>query len=373
MASSLTPECKSLSALTFNNINNKKSTLTAVYSNEALPPIQSLTHDLIRCPSCSHMCSDRTQLQRHLTQSGCQGPLQAQSQRPEQRGLRHDSMHSIHSVAHSPRSWAAIPDQLHNQLPSSSSSAASDSDGICYTPDVSRASSVSHDVNGSRRTSHVDVTASKRPRRQPTGSPVLKRNKKAKKTEKEQLNRSNQGAVMFRMEDSLAHNIRWSKDEQSGGNGNSAGLFSNKINLLRTWEAVTNHALHKARCDAIRSGTLADFEREYQAVADGACEETYQPYAGTFLQLAPGETLCRHEDTKSKECSEHNNPDWRDCRKGRADVRFSRNENSYLAALGITKQQALYGGSRAAVALPTIYGGCGGPPQQQQQLHHARN
>lgn len=193
----------------------------------------------------------------------------------------------------------------------------------------------------------------------------MEENKKAKKTEKEKLNRSNQAAVMFRMEDSLEHYINWSKQEQSGGNGNSAGLTANKINLLRGWEAVTNELAHEARCAAIRTGTLHEFQLKYQAIADAACEDNYQPLTGTFLQLAPGETPCRHEDTKSKECSEHNHTDWRECRKDRAQYRFTQNENAYIASQGMTKQQALYG---SHAALPTI--GYGRP--QMLPHRHAR-
>ncbi|USW58436.1 hypothetical protein Slin15195_G117550 [Septoria linicola] len=242
-----------------------------------------------------------------------------------------------------------MPNRITTQFPPSPSSAASETDSVemVFTPNSSRASSVSRPYHGSRRTSRADNRVTKRNRRQSPGPVAAKHDKKAKKTEKEKLNRGNQAAVMTRMEDALQHYCRWERIEQSGGNGNSAGLTSCKINVLRASEATELFLLHEARCAAIRSGTLADFERRWQQVAEDSLKPEYRPGDGTFLQLPPGEEPCRHEDTKSKECSAHGHSDWRDCRKSRMETLFRRNEDAYIAKLGMTRQQAMYG-TRAA-------------------------
>ncbi|PIA93841.1 hypothetical protein CB0940_04922 [Cercospora beticola] len=303
--------------------------------NPTLPPIGSLMElrSYFPCHRCSYRFPDHNQLRAH--------EVHCTIAQPTQRTSRHDSINSNHSIA-SPMEWS---DTRKAPASSCSSSAASESDPseIMFTPNSSRASSVFQPHHGSRRTSRADVKAIRRQRRHSPESLLDDQGKKIKKTKKEQINRSNQAAVMYRMEDMLEQYCGWARNEQSGGNGNSAGLNGNKINVLRAQEAIALKVIHAARCLAIRSGTLASFEAEMQSAADAALEPDYRPGHDTFLELPPGEVPCSHEETKSKRCSAHDHPDWRECRKTRAAAIMRRNEDAYLASLGITRQQALWG------------------------------
>ncbi|KAF2210077.1 hypothetical protein CERZMDRAFT_113525 [Cercospora zeae-maydis SCOH1-5] len=310
-------------------------------ANPILPPIGSLMElgKYFPCHRCSYRFPDPDQLRAH--------DAHCTFAQPVYRYGRHDSINSNHSMSF-PAAWPAS-----RQVPSScSSSAASESDHseIMFTPQSSRASSVVQPRHGSRRTSRADTKAVRR-QRHSQESFLDHQGKKIKKTRKEQINRSNQAAVMYRMEDILEQYCGWARNEQSGGNGNSAGLNGNKINVLRAKEAIAGFILHEKRCEAIRNGTVADFEARMKSVADAALEEGSRPGDSTFLELLPGEVPCKHEDTKSKRCSAHDHPDWRECRKTRATATMRRNEEAYIASLGMTWEQAYYG-SRLAQSQP---------------------
>ncbi|KAM3420782.1 hypothetical protein BST61_g4028 [Cercospora zeina] len=310
--------------------------------NPTLPPIGSLMEleSYFPCFRCSYRFPDHDQLRAHEAHCTIAQPIH--------RNGRHDSINSNHSMT-SPIAW---PSSRQVQSSCSSSGAEeSDHSEIMFTPHSSRASSVVQPQHGSRRTSRADTKAVRRQRRHSPESFLDDQGKKVKKTRKEQINRSNQAQVMYRMEDNLEQYCGWARNEQSGGNGNSAGLNSNKINLLRAEEAVALALLHDARRHAIRTGTLADFEARMQSVADAALDEGHRTAEGTFLELPPGEVPCRHEDTKSKSCSVHGHPDWRQCRKTRMSAIMRRNEHAFIESLGMTREQAYYG-SRLAQPQP---------------------
>ncbi|EME83893.1 uncharacterized protein MYCFIDRAFT_210727 [Pseudocercospora fijiensis CIRAD86] len=133
------------------------------------------------------------------------------------------------------------------------------------------------------------------------------------------------------------------RNEQSGGNGNGAGLSANKINVQRGSCALLYYLLHKDRCGAIRNGRLAQWEANMHQIAQNAIDETAPPFAGGFLESS--EPPCTHADTKSKECEIHRHPDWIVCRKRHAEATFQHNEAAYLREIGITKEMALFGAS----------------------------
>lgn len=241
--------------------------------------------------------------------------------------------------------------RINTQMPSSSPSIVSDSTSDCdsnvCTPNNSRASSVNHTVH-ERRDSRMSNTARVTKRAQrvlPT--PVTggtEQRSKDKKTAKEKLNRLNQAAVIWQAEDQMQFYFGWAKNEQSGGNGNGAGLTGGKITVQRGELATFRYLVHEARIAAIRQGRLAEWEAQMQQIADEGTEEGCPTHKGSFLESPDRD--CAHADTKAKECITHGHPDWRVCRKERAEQTFRRNEAAYLRQLGITPEQARYGGQQ---------------------------
>ncbi|KXS97978.1 hypothetical protein AC578_3127 [Pseudocercospora eumusae] len=260
---------------------------------------------------------------------------------------------------HAPNGYGGpVLHRLNTQVPSSSPSVASDSssdgDSMCCTPNSSRASSVNRTLH-ERRDSRISNSARvvKRSTQRRPSTPVtsgIEQKSKDKKTAKEKLNRLNQATVLTMTEDTMFLYFGFDRNEQSGGNGNGAGLSANKINVQRAQFAVFHHFIHKEYCRAMRSGRLSEFQAETNAIAQNAIDETAPPFEGGFLESS--EPPCTHADTKSKECEIHGHPDWKLCRKLHAEATFRRNEAAYLRTLGITREMALYGvsadGSRHA-------------------------
>lgn len=209
----------------------------------------------------------------------------------------------------------------------------SDESSSCvFTPGTSRANSVSIGSDGRRPSGAPERTTARYARRarnpSPHDVPQSTGEKAKKKQQKEKQNRSNQAAVLWRGEDFLRNYCGWERKEQSGGNGNGAGLNACKINLLRGEEALLYHFLHKERCRALLNGTVDEFERECAAILDSAADEK-MPYRGTFL-YGEQDVPCGHSDTKSKACVVHGHPDWRECRRVQMERRFRLNEGEFL-------------------------------------------
>lgn len=218
---------------------------------------------------------------------------------------------------------------------------------MCFTPNTSRASSVNRTLH-ERRDSKMSNSARvvKRSTQRRPSTPVtsgIEQKSKDKKTAKEKLNRLNQATVLTNAEDTMLLYFGFDRNEQSGGNGNGAGLSANKINVQRAQFAVFHHFIHKEYCKAIRSGRLVEFQAETNRIAQNAIDETAPPFEGGFLESF--EPPCTHADTKSKECETHGHPDWRACRRGHAEATFRQNEAAYLRKLGITRDMALLGAS----------------------------
>lgn len=208
----------------------------------------------------------------------------------------------------------------------------SDDSSVVYTPATSRANSVG--LGMERRHSGVQRTVPRYTKQARGSSPqdnLSSQDKAKKKQEKEKQNRGEQGAVLYRQEDALRNYAGWERKEQSGGNGNGAGLQCNKINLLQGSEALLYHYLHEARCQAIREGTVREFEARNHAIIESALEraaEGRSPYTGTFM-YSEDDVPCRHKNIKSKACEVHGHPDWRECRKIHTDRIFRMNEERY--------------------------------------------
>lgn len=293
-----------------------------------LPSIQFIRRDIAPCDyqtlGCRQEFGDVDALRAH--NQNC--PFR-------QRQLRHDSVFSFQRVAHSLH--------LNTQLASPPSSPSdSDSDAV-FTPNVSRASSICHSQPPSRRPS----LASQPRRHQPstaTGRNADKTvNKKVKKTTKEKESRAQQAAVLCRQEDVLRCYFSWSRQEQSAGNGASAGISINKINLQRVIEQVCYRAIDREFRRAAAQGRLAEFKQEMQQEFDAAIENEVHPYEGTLMELRPGEQACDHSDTKQKACPTHGEADWVACRRRRNEATFARNEDVMFNKMGITKDQAYFG------------------------------
>ncbi|CZT25428.1 uncharacterized protein RCC_11160 [Ramularia collo-cygni] len=281
------------------------------YNTQALPSINDLAFGLRRCPTCSKLLADTESCADHELRSSA-GLQLAEYQLPQDPFTKSAPMH---------RHTTSFPSPVL-----STGDTSSDSEPM-YTPNVSRAASpmnFSHISNATplqkrRRTSKI---ATRRDSRRESFPPdgVCEQSKKFKKMEKEKACRSQQAAVLSRTEDYFRVYAGWERREQSGGNGNGAGLTANKINILRAMEVTVNFFVHRDRCAAIKEGpeALAEFERKMQQMLTEAPDE--QPFDGTFL--SGSEEPCTHKDPKSKECMTHGTADWRDCRVLQSRARF---------------------------------------------------
>ncbi|KXS97470.1 hypothetical protein AC579_7068 [Pseudocercospora musae] len=258
-----------------------------------------------------------------------------------------DSRHGFHAL--NGYGGPVLPHRLNIQVSSSSSSVASDSssdgDSMCFTPNSSRASSVNRTLperRESRMSKSTRVVKRSTQRRSSTlATSGTEPKSKNKKTAKEKLNRLNQATVLTMTEDMMLLYFGFERNEQSGGNGNGAGLNANKINVQRGHFAVSYYLLQQARCRAMRSGKLAEWEAKMARLAQKAIDEVASPLEGGFLESS--EPPCSHADTKSKECEIHGHPDWTVCRKRHAEATFRQNEAVYLKKLGMTKDMARFG------------------------------
>jgi hypothetical protein len=201
---------------------------------------------------------------------------------------------------------------------------------------MSRASSVAlSPIDNDPRPS----TSSHQAERRRRVSPTQRRSRRSSgipsglsKKEKERLSRGNQKAVIYRTESVLKHYCGWSRQEQSGGNGNGAGLYANKIHIGRGTEGLFYHLLDQAWTSAVQSGNLQETQQQWQQIIDRAIADDADPYDGTMLQLAPGEQHCTHRDSKSKACLIHGTADWRVCRTDRVAHRWAVNSAPFFAA-----------------------------------------
>lgn len=119
---------------------------------------------------------------------------------------------------------------------------------------------------------------------------------------KERRSREDQATALRRMEDSLRYHSGWKLPQQSGGNGNAAGLFAVKIRVMNKTHVVLDYLLRKSRYEAIRAGTEEDFIADIYDIVNSA-----------HIDGITDDPICYHEGN-SKKCEAHGHPDWRDCR-----------------------------------------------------------
>ncbi|EME44417.1 hypothetical protein DOTSEDRAFT_72038 [Dothistroma septosporum NZE10] len=284
-------------------------------SGRSLPSIHAITQRLLPCSraGCATYASDHAELLRH--ERSCQGSPEFGDKQPSFAGQQMNQ-------------FPSQPYRLQTQFegPSSASSVDGDSDGspVVMSPDHSRAPSLCP-YPPSRRQPGVIRTEKGRGRKSVLTSldgsieqhdEIAKR---TKKMNKEKANRGDQGAVMQRMEDFFNCYTGWAKDEQSGGNGNGAGLRANKITLLRAQEGMLYYFLHKELLRAIQEDREQEWREEMCLVLDTVTQPDRNPFASTFLDHEPVE--CYHKE-KGKSCQIHGHPDWRECRLAHRQNRF---------------------------------------------------
>ena len=119
------------------------------------------------------------------------------------------------------------------------------------------------------------------------------------------------------------------KKSQSTGNGNSAGLYTDKDELMRITLGLLSSILHDGYVKAIQNGTLAAWQSEYKNRLVKSRQAT-SILDGTYLfdyERDASNDPCDKKDTKSRECTTHNHRDWRECRVSR----LSRNHDINMA------------------------------------------
>lgn len=292
-----------------------------------------------RIPDCNALFASESQRFRH--EQSC--------------GVTMETTQLSSSLAYRPGNFAVQPFRIDTQF--ASNTVETDSDESCpmiCTPDNSRAPSLcdpferrlSGVVRTAARRDHGESSTPESERRQ-SGSGEPKRLKKQKR---EKQNRLEHASVLCRQEDFLRNYCGWERREQSGGNGNGAGLQANKSTVMRGCEDLLYWLVHREYCRALAEGTLDEMQQEMSEVLDNA--PNGRPYAGTFLD--PGnEPVCGHADSKSKECVAHGHSDWRECRRCYSDQRFRVAENNSIQSLERQRvQQENYLRSRASQSRP---------------------
>ncbi|KAF2161684.1 hypothetical protein M409DRAFT_28081 [Zasmidium cellare ATCC 36951] len=294
------------------------------YNGHSLPPCSTLMQGLTKCRA-----------------SDCNALFSSNNERLQHERHCEIVAHQLFSMGRRPAQYPVQPHRLDVQMASCSIETDSDeSSSVVFTPDNSRAPSICDPQE--RRQSGVIRTIR---RRFGSGSstPETERRrgdaakpKHIKKQEKEKHNRNQLGSVLYRMEDLFRAYLGWERHEQSGGNGNGAGLHANKSTILRGAEDLLCYFIHREHCWALERGNLDEVQQQLSDILDGAVNA--QPYTSTFL-ATDDEPICAHSDSKSKECIVHGHPDWRECRRLHADPRFAARRNEYLANLGRTRVQ----------------------------------
>ncbi|CAK4033359.1 Hypothetical predicted protein [Lecanosticta acicola] len=299
-------------------------------SPKQLPGISSILNTMYPCrqPGCQQAFNNPTKLLYH-EQSCDASMLNAPRELPHFAGYRNGQFAPMYPQPHAIRTSFEVPSP-----PSAMEDTTDSDDSSCaYTPDTSRANSVS--LGSERRHSGAirhEPKYAKSARRSPTQDSVSSTTEKnKKKQEKEKQNRGNQAAVLYRIEDVFRNYCSWERKEQSGGNGNGAGLQANKINVLRGAEDLLYHFLHQERCRAIREGRVDEFEERCTRILNGAGEKQ-NPLEGTWL-YGERDLLCQHADTRSKECTVHHTPDWRECRNLHTMRRFRVEQDRWVKSL----------------------------------------
>lgn len=240
----------------------------------------------------------------------------------------------LSSIAYRQGQFPLEPPRLDIQLASINIDIDSDdSTAVPFTPGNSRTPSIC-DANDRRQSGGVIRTVRRRYRSaSSTPESVLKyssRPKRIKKQKKEKFAREQQGSCLWRNEDFLRNYVRWERREQSGGNGNGAGLNANKTTIMRAAEDLLYHFIHEQYCLGIQHGDLEARQEKMRRILDRAADNL--PYSDTFM-ATDGELLCAHEDSRSKECIVHGHPDWRECRRLHTDPRFVRKRDEYVDQL----------------------------------------
>lgn len=286
-------------------------------SGRYLPSLHAVTGPLFKCSHCTTYAVGPEELKYH--ELSCHGQVYPVPVR-KQPSL----------AAQQTNQFPSQPYRLQTQFESHSSpsSGAEDSDGssVVMTP-VSREASLCP-YPTTRRQSGVVRTEKGRGRRSTAATNQQDdAARRTKKMNKEKWNRGQHGAVIYRFEDFTGCYTGWSRQEQSGGNGNGAGLQANKITNLMAMERCAYIYLHEGRTRALEEGRVAEWQAEMHAILDSASSSDHHPYDGTF---AGGEPVdCYHED-KAKACKAHNHDDWRECRVSRVRQRFGKNEKEWV-------------------------------------------
>ncbi|KAK4496623.1 hypothetical protein PRZ48_012603 [Zasmidium cellare] len=256
-------------------------------------------------------------------------------------------------MAYRQAQYAVQPHRLDTQMASFSIETDSDeSSSIVFTPDNSRAPSIcdpqDRRQSGVIRTIRRHIGSGSSTPETDLRAGQTARPKRLKKQEKEKHNRNQLASVLWRMEDFFRNYLGWERREQSGGNGNGAGLNANKNTIMRGDEDLLYYFIHREYCWGVEAGDLEVRQQRMREILDGAM--TNVPYTDTFM--APREEmLCAHEDSKSKECVVHGHPDWRECRRLRADPRFLARRNEFVA--GLEGRRGVLGRGSAARTVPS--------------------
>lgn len=275
------------------------------FASQSLPPFSVLTSSLLPCrfPACPSLFQSAEERSKHeRAHPRNYEPTMTVPYRPSTQRMTHSSS-------------SAMTD----------SGSDSDASEVVFTPDTSRANSVS--ASDGRRDSVIPrVTPRRNSRRTSKDGKAGGANGQQAKNMREKRTRGAQQACLFRNEDFLRKYVGWQRREQSGGNGNGAGLQTHKINMMRATESLLYYLLHQRRIQAIQEKRVPDMEYELQRVIEHGFER--HPLAGTWLD-PKGEPECDHESTHSKPCSAHGHPDWRDCRRQHIDNRFEINQANF--------------------------------------------
>ena len=180
-----------------------------------------------------------------------------------------------------------------------------------------------------------------------------KHRKEQAKNWKEQKNRRGQAAVLQNAEDLFACVFGWKPSKtQCSGNGNSSGLETPKIELLRNMIFICRMYLETGLQGAIEAGHedawKADLVRKTSAFIelckrseDGAQGGHHDPcFVDSWMELPPGHALCRELGTKGKEakrCKEHPNSGmshW-ECRKHHRRAAYERKRQEFKRLRGV--------------------------------------
>ncbi|KAK5127363.1 hypothetical protein LTR85_006702 [Meristemomyces frigidus] len=230
----------------------------------------------------------------------------------------------------------SIPDDTNYGSASSghpSPTTTSSDDSICLTPTDSRRPSISMPMVTARHQPHVTAPrprSAKRPASPEDDLPycrdcdavVCRDREKHGKRLKERKNRKLERDVNRDAEIILKLLGGWSSEkEQSKGNGNSAGLFGDKLRNHRATVGGFQWLAERAYLQAWKEGRLEEYLKEFAFVADRASE--YGPMDGGVLLDLDGKRCEHHE--KHSECIVHGHSDWRQCYIERSRANFEAN------------------------------------------------